>query len=295
MRPFQYQTNFRQENDNFLVYSFILCGLLFLFKLFRTILNSLKNESLTNTENTPQFITNSNADNLNTRMTYYEIRTETQLLEVGDGKPFIIRLKGRNFKNIKNNDNYTLSLQSVGMELMKEFHAQTAMVFNDEILLIFSPSKHQQFNGRCSKLYSVIASQASSLLSVKTQQICSFHCNIVDFDDSTEELLNYIKWRTFHALSLKTVPFYIKRMVTVAEPENVYKHVKFTLVNTSDCDEYLKLFASPNFNTNDYTIKFKKIYEMNEIPVMVEKKKKQPSTIGSTPSPPPISKSVKTD
>ena len=48
-------------------------------------------------------ILNFNSNNLNTRMKLYEDYTEHYVSKVGE-EPFVVRLKGRNFKNIKAND-----------------------------------------------------------------------------------------------------------------------------------------------------------------------------------------------
>ena len=66
----------------------------------------------------------------------------------------------------------------------------------------------------------------------------------------------------------------IKNDIELIPDKNIYKHIKFTLKNTSNNDEYLKLFTSPNLNISDYTIKFRKLYEMNDMiptPIKLEK------------------------
>jgi hypothetical protein len=248
------------EYDFFLTYSFLLVGIYFFYTFYKKI---AKNQF--NTLEDYNFETNSDVRNislsLNNKMKEYETYTENNISRVGTNAPFIIRLKGRNFKNIKSNNQYDISMHKIGQELMKEFHAHTAMVFDDEIVLIFSSSLHHQFNGRCIKLQSIISSYASSSLTFKTNELCSFHSSIVDFNENITDLINYIKWRNHIAMSIKKVPIYIKKQLL----DDEYKHVKFMLKTIKVNEEYMELFTDPIFDRTSYNIKFKKIYEMSDL------------------------------
>lgn len=256
--PNLYMKNSLAEYDIFLTYSFILIGLYIFYGFYKRISNSLEFDKFDNIVPFPQHT------NMSNRMKDYETHTES-LSRVGDNTPFIVRLKGRNFKNIKNNKTYEISMHKIGMELMREFHAHTSMVFDDEIVLVFSRSLYHQFGGKCSKLLSVIASYASSSLTSKTTELCSFHCSIIDFKDNDDDLMNYIKWRNHIALSTKKTPVFIKRsIIDSLEEKPVYTHLKFTLKTIKLTDEYIELFSDPNFDPNDYNIRFKKICDMDE-------------------------------
>ena len=245
------------QYDFFLTYGYIICGLFILYNTFKKIINQKHELNLVESNEIE-------SNNLNTRMKLYEDYTEHNISKVGEEEPFVVRLKGRNFKNIKANEKYKTSMELLGRELMREFHAHTAMVFNDEIVLIFSASHYHQFNGRCVKLQSIIASYAASSLTLKTNELCSFYCSIVDFKSNTDEMVNYIKWRVHQALSLKIMPIFIKRqIIDDIETRLQYKHVKFMLKNIKTDDMYINLFTAPNFDPGDYSIKFRKIYDMN--------------------------------
>jgi len=255
MRPDFCNTKIIQY-DIYLTYGYIIFGLFFLYTTFKKLFNS----QLSDNDNSNMI--DLDTFNLNTKMKSFEEYTEHTLSTVGEEEPFIVRLKGRNFKNIKNNEKYKSSMELLGKELMKEFHAHTAMIFNDEIVLIFSASQYHQFNGRCSKLQSIIASYASSSLTFKTNELCSFYCSIVDFNKKTHEMINYIKWRLHQASSLKIVPVFIKRQIVNISEKPEYKHVKFILKYIRVDNTFIDLFTSPNFEPEDYNIKFKKIYDL---------------------------------
>jgi hypothetical protein len=228
------------KNDVFITYCFILVGLYFLYKSYK--------KSFTQYRNLP---------NLPNLMKRYESHTEMNVSKVGHSSPFIVRLKGRNFKNIKNNEKYDTSMQKIGQELMREFHARTAMVFNDEIILVFSESEYHQFGGRCIKLQSIISSYASSSLTLKLNELCSFHCSVVDFTENKYELLNYIKWRNQIASSLHKPPQYIKKQfIEPIESIQSYRYIQFGLPSIHTNYEYMDLFTTDDFVAYDYKIKF---------------------------------------
>ena len=241
------------QYDFFLTYAYILCGLFILYSTFKKLFNSKQQFNLDK-----EF----DSSNLNTRMKLYEDYTEKNIYKVGEEDPFVVRLKGRNFKNIKANEKYKSSMELLGRELMREFHAHTAMVFNDEIVLIFSASQYHQFSGRCVKLQSIIASYAASSLTFKTNELCSFYCSVVDFKAKTDEMINYIKWRLHQALSLKIMPVFIKRQIVDDTQTLQYKHVKFMLKNIKTDNTFADLFTAPNFEPEDYSIKFRKLYDL---------------------------------
>jgi hypothetical protein len=250
------------QYDLYLTYAYILCGLFILYSTFKKLFNSKQQFNLDEEFDLKQSLDEDfNSNNLNTRMKLYEDYTEHYVSKVGE-EPFVVRLKGRNFKNIKANEKYKSSMELLGRELMREFHAHTAMVFNDEIVLIFSASQYHQFNGRCVKLQSIIASYASSSLTFKTNELCSFYCSVIDFKSKTDELIYYIKWRVHQALSLKLVPVFIKRQIIDDTQPLQYKHVKFMLKNIRVDDTFINLFTAPNFEPEDYSIKFRKIYDL---------------------------------
>jgi hypothetical protein len=214
--------------------------------------------------------------NLHNRMKMYETYTEYNISHVGQETPFIVRLKGRNFKSIKINE-YNNSMILLGSELMKEFHAHTSMVFDDELILIFPQSFYHQFNGNCMKLQSIIASYAASSLTLKLNTLCSFYTSIVNFPkqefmsqgtlknkdfehkqsiDLSYELLYYIKWRINRAKSIHSDVYFIKKQMK----DNLYNYVKFGLSHIKYDDNYINLFTSPILNTN---IKLKKLSNIN--------------------------------
>jgi len=195
--------------------------------------------------------------NLHNRMKMYETFTEYNISHVGQETPFIVRLKGRNFKSIKLNE-YNNSMILLGSELMKEFHAHTSMVFDDEIILIFPTSQYHQFNGNCMKLQSIISSYAASSLTLKMNTLCSFYSSIVNFTqpDSSEyveyELLYYIKWRINKAKSTHSDVYFIKKQIK----DNENNYVKFGLSHIKYDDTFIDLVTSPVLDT---TIKLKKL------------------------------------
>ena len=249
--------NNHTQNELFPFFGLFVIFSYLIYVFSRYFRNTSTSSSLTN------FI---DSGNLNQRMKTYEYNT-LYTFNLGVETPFIIRLNGRNFKNIKTKENYTYHLHVVGMELMKEFHAQSAMVYNNEINLVFYPIDNPHFNGICMKLQSVIASYAASSLSLKLHTLCSFHSNIVDFNNNNMDLLQYIKWRFYQAKSIGMVPYFIKRKLVVTDDIKSYKHIKFILNSTQVKDfndSYFNLFTEPNLiGCND--IKLPKLYEMNEI------------------------------
>jgi len=284
------------EYDIFQIYGFIIFGLYLLYCLFKILcnMNRFKDIKFYNSNSDTDRIQILGLNNLDHQMKLYEYTTMYNLSDMGIEKPFIIRLNGRNFKKIKNKENYLIHLHMVSMELMKEFHVQTAMVFNNEINLICFPLNNPHFNGRYTKLQSVIASYAASSLSLKLNTVCSFHCNIVDFSNNNMDLLNYIKWRYYQAKSIRVLPYFIKRqyidminkqngdlqnVIPTNNDKPKYKHVKFLLnsnmVKMKESDEYFKLFTKSNLNTTEYNIKLPKLYEMNEILVNKNYSKKK--------------------
>jgi len=244
------QTQYDKDMEVLSVYGFIY-GFLLIASIFYFIFNKTKNIQLVQNYSNPL------NKNLNSRMKMYEIYTEYNKSHVGE-EPFIVRLKGRNFKLIKKSQDYNKSMIELSSELMREFHAHTSMVFDDEIILIFSSSLYHQFNGNCMKLQSIIASYASSSLTLKTNTMCSFYCSIVDFKVSDKllstELINYIKWRINRAKSIHSNIWFIKKTTEL-------KYVKFGLsMSQYNENEYINLFTSPILDTN---IKLKKMEQIN--------------------------------
>ena len=235
------------QYDLVLTYGYILFGIVILFTTFKKLFKSNIHLSKTDLY----------SNNLNTRMKLFEDYTEQNMLLVGEKYPFIVRLKGRNFKQIKTHDKYNYSMELLGKELMKEFHAHTAMVFNDEVVLVFPASHYHQFNGRCTKLQSIIASYAASYLTFKIDELCSFYCSIVDFNTKSCEMINYIKLRNHQSLSLKIAPIFIKRQIISNTNEKMqYKHVKFMLKHIKVDNNYINFFTAPNYDPVDSLIKY---------------------------------------
>jgi hypothetical protein len=229
---------------------------------------------------------------LDKRMKYYENYTETNVHTLGSD-PFIIRLRGHNIKMTRE---ISTQFQYIAQKLIHEFHAKTAFISHDEIVLIFNSSTNHQFKGNCMKLQSIIASYASSLLTLSTKVgICSFQCNIVelpilrkntiiasdesnmiDFSylfinmqlssfqekkiDNNFELVNYIKWRYNKALSIKSTPIFIKKQID-NDDNTKFKYIKFKLNKDSFYHKndmmYYDLFISPLFEKKDYKNKIK--------------------------------------
>ena len=232
------------QYDLVLTYGYILFGIVILFNTFKKLFNTNKADL------------NFQSNNLNTRMKLYEDHTEHNITTIGDEEPFIIRLKGRNFKKIKTHDKYKYSMELLGKELMKEFHAHTAIVLSDEIVLVF-PASYYLFNGRCIKLHSIIASYAASYLTFKIDELCSFYCSIVDFNTKSWEMINYIKLRNHQALSLKITPVFIKRQVVSNTNERMqYKHVKFMLKHIKVDTDFIDFFTAPNYDPENNIVKY---------------------------------------
>ncbi len=201
------------------VYSFILISSIIFF-----VYNRMKKPMI------------ENRLNLNDQMKIAEVNTEYNVV-IGQETPFIVRLRGRNFKLIKEIKDYDKIMQVLSCELMREFHAHTAVVFDDEIILIF-PDSYKQFKGNCRKLQSIISSYAASSLTLETNILCSFYCTIVECD----ELIDYIKWRSHRAKSIQKEFNFIKKNLN-------FEYVKFNL-KSKYTEEYNELFLSTILNTN---------------------------------------------
>ena len=105
-------------------------GFIYGFLLIASVLYFFKSKNKYNLiDNTDKSELNIVKSNLHNRMKMYETYTEYNISHVGQETPFIVRLKGRNFKSIKINE-YNNSMILLGSELMKEFHAHTSMVFH---------------------------------------------------------------------------------------------------------------------------------------------------------------------
>ena len=234
------------------VYGFLfITSLLYFFKLENKNRLDIKNDC----ENKLYELNIIKSSNLHNRMKMYETYTEYNISHVGQETPFIVRLKGRNFKSIKLNQEYNNSMILLGSELMKEFHAHTSMVFNDELILIFPASQYHQFNGNCMKLHSIVSSYASSSLTLKLNTLCSFYSLIVNFtkleslhheQDNKYDILYYIKWRINKARSINSDIFFIKKQMK----ETVYSYVKFGLSHIKYNDTFINLFISPILDTD---------------------------------------------
>ena len=218
------------------------------------------------------------------RMLFYEEYSNKNINEVGYGDPYIVRLKGRNFKNIPL-DMFQY-LQDVAMQTMKEFHAQTAIVISNEIILVFSGDiklDNNLFNGDTRRIGCILSSFASSQLSINTNIKCSFEASVIDFPVITNELkhftfdyINYIKMKCNDMSVIGVNPIFIKRITDKSErndSENIpslgymYKYIKFTLDTVKANSWYNIFFTTSTFNQDSYNgrINFNKFYEMNQL------------------------------
>jgi hypothetical protein len=204
-------------------YFLTLFGFFLGFKLFKSYQSkSESNESNELNQFKSQLTTI--PDKMVDRMLFYESFTEKYVQNIKSG-PFIVRLKGRKFTQYDIlSENYIKMMNLVGELLMREFHAQTAATYNDEILLVFSTDsdKPYHFNGNCLKLLTSISSYASSIISSETNfEKCSFFANIVTFPEFNKiDLLNYITYKTSGYK-----PIFIKRE---SYEDNRYNHICFT-------------------------------------------------------------------
>jgi hypothetical protein len=218
------------------------------------------------------------------RMLFYEEYSNKNINEVGYGDPYIVRLKGRNFKNIPL-DMFQY-LQDVAMQTMKEFHAQTAIVISNEIILVFSGDiklDNNLFNGNTRRIGCILSSFASSQLSINTNIKCSFEASVIDFPVITNELkhftfdyINYIKMKCNDMSVIGVNPVFIKRIIDKSERndcENIpslgymYKYIKFTLDTVKANSWYNIFLTTSTFTQDSYNgrINFNKFYEMNQL------------------------------
>ena len=184
-------------------------------------------------------------------------------------KPFILKLKGRNFKKIFN-EKYIVAMHHTVELLMKEFHAQTVLFVNDEILLVFHSRKEELFNGNYLKMQTTIGSYASSVLSLKLEKVCSFSSTVINFD-TEYEIIKYLNWRQKTLLSHSSNmnlgdyeqdsttqdkmnrPVFIKRKsYTDLNSKKQYKYIKFILHKMKLNNYYLDLLCSPDM-TEEHT------------------------------------------
>ena len=216
-------------------------------------------------------VTNVIPDNMYNRMLFYEDYSNNNINEVGYGEPYIVRLKGRNFKNIPLN--MFQYLQVTAQQVMKEFHAQTAVIIQNEIILVFSGDMsidNNLFKGNTRRIGNIISSFAASLMAINTNVQCSFEASVIDFPAITDELkhltfdyINYIRIKCLESRLVKVNPVFIKRV----KENDIYKHIKFTLDRVKANSYYNIFFTTSTFNSDAYNgkIKFSKFYEMNQL------------------------------
>ena len=165
-------------------------------------------------------------------------------------KPYIIKLqlRGKQYKNKCIDNNITNLLHYVAKELMIEFHVQTTMVYNNEIMLIFSNNNidndNELFKGDYNKLISIIPSYAASILSMKLNNKCSFNATMICFD-SINEMTDNVKLHSIKMRMNKVIVYIIKRTYNMTE----YKYIKFTIDKLSNkFIQNTNLFTSSIFN-----------------------------------------------
>jgi len=215
-------------------------------------------------------------DNMYERMIFYEDYSNKNITNVGYGEPYIVRLKGRKFKDMELN--VFMFLQKVGQQVMKEFHAQTAIILKNEIILVFNGDlklDNNLFNGNTTKLGSIISSFASSIFSINTNLKCAFEASVIDFPKITSDTrhltfdyINYIRTKCKESRFINVTPVVIKR--TREEdlshsPTCNYKHIKFTLDKIKANSYYNVFFTTSTFFESEYRnkIKFNKFYEID--------------------------------
>ena len=199
---------------------------------------------------------NYNQDNipetLPERMAFYEASSELSSNDVRTN-PFIVKLKGRNFKKYDINDKtFQNYMQFVGESLMREFHAQTSVIYSDEILLVFASDTDTpyHFNGNYTKLISSIASYAASILTAETNfDRCSFFANIITFPSFNKiDLINYIKYKSrYNTRQEDNSIIFIKREAYMDEQDIKYNYVKFTFDRIKANITHLTFFTDPSF------------------------------------------------
>ena len=161
---------------------------IFIVKIIKTILSSLK---MNNVFQNP--LHNITVDNVLVKepLCLYKSKIEESLSKdkyahSNPTTPYIVKLDMRT-KNIRNLKCYTkeLSYHMLALELIKEFHSDTAMMVDNMIILIFSNNMMRDtklFNGDNDKINSIIASYASSVLSLDMGKRCSFFSKKQPFD-----------------------------------------------------------------------------------------------------------------
>ena len=158
--------------------------------------------------------------------------------------PYIVKLEMRT-NNIKkmNDDMKHIAYHNTTVDLIKEFHAITGIVVDNCILLIFSYD-NELFKGSIDKLNSVIASYASSMLTLKLNKPCSFFSQIIQFYNMSRNhnimhnYMHYIKNIYTTNITKNITPYFIKRI----KDNNNNKYIKFTLNRIKLNNNYYKLF-----------------------------------------------------
>jgi tRNA(His) 5'-end guanylyltransferase len=177
---------------------------------------------------------------LGDRMKYYEKQSES-LQTIPANLPFIVRLDGRAFSNFtlqfKKNLPYSVEFKramlGVATDLLHEFKASTVYTHSDEITLIFSEqdftnnaSPSHIFNGRCSKLLSLISSYASVSFDRHMSKECeqsniqqykhvpTFDARIIVFCEKNKyEIVNHMIWRSKGDCTRNFVSMYAEKYI----------------------------------------------------------------------------------
>jgi len=153
---------------------------IFIVKIIKTILSSLKINNIFQNPLHPITVDNVLVSEIE------ESLPKDKYAHFNPTTPYIVKLDMRT-KNIRNLKCYTkeLSYHMLALELIKEFHADTAMIVDNMIILIFSNDMmrdNKLFNGDNDKINSIIASYASSTLSLDIGKRCSFFSKKQPFD-----------------------------------------------------------------------------------------------------------------
>jgi hypothetical protein len=196
------------------------------------------------------------------KMRSYEILSDT----VADNKPFIVKLKGRNFRKLfAKCENYNTAMHYTVEQLMKEFHAQTVLLINDEIILIFCCNTQELFNGNCNKIQNIVGSFAAATLSLKLNTICSFYSSILNFENY--EIISYLNWKHKQHRYIDIIPVFIKRQSYMDfGNKKQYKYIKFILNRIKYSEEYYNMLCSTDMN-EDFLQSNKNINNYYEIAV----------------------------
>ena len=256
----------------------------FLIILFKTIYNILSNILNSKSIEHKNFFPNMNQDKMMINATpkscihikKYLVDAPLNIQKLSNATmnqdSYIVKLEMRT-KSIKNTvcDNIAIAYHNMTVELIKEFHPTTSIVVGNTIILVFTNDNMTQlsnqnpphfiFKGSHDKLNSVIASFASSILSLKLNKPCSFFSTVIQSNNNMHYILSLYKT----AQAKNIIPYFIKRSKE-NDKNDKNKYVKFTLNRIKLNNNYNKLFNESDSNIKDIKyIAFNKFLDINSL------------------------------